>query len=138
MTRPRTSGRRLSLRPLLLVPLLAAGGCAAPLGVPPVAVVEQARRVPSYSARLGGALAASEVMDLPTGVRSPRLVSYVARWGAALPAHVDANLADGTRLKVSVQEPEAPAPLGEAAFAEPPHEGYHAITLDQARTLWSR
>jgi len=208
MTRPRTSGRRLSLRPLLLVPLLAAGGCAAPLVVPPVAVVEQARRVPSYSARLdvslrgkdlrartrvlvgfrrpdalrievpgpagarliavaqgerlwavfpaeraiytgaaraedlaallGVALAPSEVMDLLTGVRSPRLVSYVARWGAGLPAHVDATLADGTRLKVSVQEPEAPAPLGEAAFAEPPHEGYHAITLDQARTLWSR
>lgn len=208
MTRPRTSGRRLSLRLLLLVPLLPAGGCAVRRVVPPVAVTEQARRVPSYSARLdvslrgpdlrartrvlvgfrrpdglrielpgpagarlvavaqgerlwavfpaeraiytgaaraedleallGVALAPSEVMDLLTGVRSPRLVAYEARWGAALPAHVDATFRDGTRLKVSVQEPEAPASLGEAAFAEPPHEGYRAITLDEARTLWSR
>src|SRR3954451_24578550 len=52
MTRPRTSGRSLLLRVLPFVPLLAAGGCAAPLAVPPVAVVEAARQVPSYSARL--------------------------------------------------------------------------------------
>ena len=53
MTRPRSSARSLS-RPslVLLAATLGAGGCAAPLAIPPVAVTSQARIVPSYSARL--------------------------------------------------------------------------------------
>jgi hypothetical protein len=208
MTRPRTSGRSLRLRELLLPALLAAGGCAAPLAVPPAAVVEQARKVASYTARLdvslkgkdvrartrvlagfrrpdalrievpgpagarlvavaagdrlwavfpseraiytgaaraadfeqllGLALAPAEVMDLLTGVRSPRLLSYEARWGAALPRRIDATLPDGARLRVTVEDPDTSPTLGDDAFREPAHEGYRALTGEQARALWSR
>jgi hypothetical protein len=207
MTRPRSSGR--SPHPLLVLAVaLAAARCAAPLAVPPATVVDQARRVGSYSASvdvslrgrdvrartralvafrrpsdlrielpgptgvrlvavahggrlwavfpadravfagaaraedleslLGVALAPSEVIDLLTGVASPRLRAYRARWGAALPRQIDATLPDGARLKVTVADADAPAALGEAAFAEPPHEGYRMIDADQARALWSR
>jgi hypothetical protein len=84
------------------------------------------------------ALAPAEVMDLLTGVRVAGVRSYAARWGASLPRQVEATLADGTRLKVTVEAPEAPATLGESAFAEPPHDGYRSLTADEARTLWSR
>jgi hypothetical protein len=190
------------------VPALAAAGCAAPLAVPPAAVVEQARRVATYSASmevalrgqdvrartralvafrrpgdlrieipgpsgvrlvavargdrlwavfpadravytgaaraedlqslLGVALAPGEVIDLLTGVASPRLIAYRVRWGPALPRQIEATLPDGARLKATVADADAPATLGEVAFAEPPHEGYRAIDADQARALWSR
>jgi hypothetical protein len=102
------------------------------------AVYTGAARAEDFEALLGVALAPAEVMDLLTGVRPSRLRSYEARWGAALPRHVDATLTDGTRLKVAVEEPEAPASLGPSAFTEPPHEGYRAVSSEQARTLWSR
>ncbi len=207
MTRPRSSGRSPHTS-LILAVALAAAGCAAPLAVPPLAVVEQARRVPTYSASLevslrgkdvrartrallafrrpgdlrieipgptgvrlvavargdrlwavfpadravyvgaaraedleallGVALAPGEVIDLLTGVASPRLRAYRVRWGAALPRQIDATLPDGARLKATVADADAPATLGEAAFAEPPHEGYRTIDADQARALWSR
>jgi len=207
MTRPRSSGR--SPHPsLALAVALAAAGCAAPLAVPPATVVDEARRVASYSANvevslrgkdvrartralvafrrpdalrievpgptgvrlvavargerlwavfpadravfvgaaraedlealLGVALAPPEVMDLLTGVASPRLRAYRVRWGATLPRQIDATLPDGARLKVTVAGADAPATLGEAAFIEPPHEGYRTIDADQARALWSR
>jgi hypothetical protein len=209
MTRPRSSTRNLA-GPflLLLAATLGAAGCAASLAVPPVAVVETARTVPTYSARLGVtlrgpelrartpvllafrrpdalrieipgpagarviavaagdrlwavfpseralysgaarpadlesllgvALAPSEIMDLLTGVANPRLRSYRARWGAAFPRQVEATLPDGARLKATVEEVEAPATaLGPTAFTEPPHEGYRAVTIDEARSLWS-
>ncbi len=207
MTRPRSSGRSPH-PPLVLAVALAAAGCAAPLAVPPGTVLDQARRVPSYSASvevslrgkevrartralvafrrpgdlrievpgpagarlvavahgdrlwavfpadravyagaaraedleslLGVALAPSEVMDLLTGVASPRLRAYRARWGAALPRQIEATLPDGARLKVTVADADAPATLGDAAFAEPAHEGYGTVDADQARALWSR
>ena len=204
----RGPGRRRWTARLLLWPAAVAGAsCAAPLAIPPAAVVEQARLVPSYSARLdvslrgpdlrahtrvllafrrpdalrielpgptgarliavargerlwavfpaeravysgaaraedlgsllGVALAPSEVMDLLTGVPSARLRSYRARWGAALPRHIDATLPDGARLQATVEDAEAPARLGEPAFAEPPHAGYRPVDGDQARSLWS-
>jgi hypothetical protein len=208
MTRPRSSGRRPpGPSILILAATLGAAGCAAPLAVPPTAVVEQARLVPSYSARLrvslrgkdlrartpvllafrrpdalrievpgpagarviavaegdrlwavfpseravyagaagaedmesllGVALAPSEVMDLLTGIASPRLRSYRARWGAALPRRIEATLPDGARLKATVEDAEAPATLGAAAFTEPPHAGYRTIDKGEARSLWS-
>ena len=55
MTRPRSSdpNRARSPRLLLLLAVGAGASCAAPLAVPPAAVLEQARVVPSYSASLG-------------------------------------------------------------------------------------
>jgi hypothetical protein len=209
MTRPRTSGRNpnASVRSLLLTAALGAGGCAAPLAVPPAHIVDQARRAASYSARLevslrgpalrartrvllafrrpdalrievpgpagarlvavtrggrlwavfpseraafsgaaraddlesllGIALEPSEVMDLLVGAPSPRVPEYRVRWGTALPREVRATLPDGARLRVTVEDAEAPAPLGEKAFAEPPHEGYRAVDAEEARALWS-
>lgn len=102
------------------------------------AVYTGAAHAEDLESLLGVALAPPEVMDLLTGLASPRLRSYRARWGAALPRQIDATLPDGARLKVSVEDAEAPAALGEAAFAEPPHEGYRPIDADEARMLWSR
>ena len=210
MTRPRSSdpSRARGPRLLLLLAVGAGASCAAPLAIPPAAVLEQARVVPSYSARLnvtlrgpelrartrvllafrrpdglrieipgptgarlvavargerlwavfpaeravfegaaraadlesllGVALAPAEVMDLLIGVPSPRVRAYRARWGAALPRQIDATLPDGARLKVTVEDAEAPATtLGPSAFTEPPHEGYRSVDADQARALWS-
>ena len=64
MTRPRSSdpsrarGPRLAL---VLAATAAVASCAAPLAVPPAAVLEQARVVPSYSASLGVTLRGPEL-----------------------------------------------------------------------------
>ena len=41
-------------------------------------------------------------------------------------------------LKASVEDPEAGAALPDAAFTEPPHEGYRVVDAEEARSLWSR
>jgi len=89
-------------------------------------------------ALLGVALEPAEVMDMLVGVPSPRLKRYVAAWGPALPRRLEATLPDGAVLKASVEDPEAGAALPDAAFAEPPHDGYRVVDADEARTLWSR
>src|SRR5438105_1605751 len=102
------------------------------------AVFTGAARADDLASLLGVALSPGEVMDLLVGAPPPRLRSYRAAWGPSLPREIRATLPDGARLSVAVDDAEAPAVLGETAFAEPPHEGYRAITADQARTLWSR
>jgi hypothetical protein len=103
------------------------------------AVYSGAARAEDFESLLGVALSPAEVMDLLTGAGSPRLRSYQARWGASLPRQIDSTLPDGARLKVGVEDAQAPAAtLGEGAFREPPHEGYRAIGADEARSLWSR
>jgi len=89
-------------------------------------------------ALLGVALEPAEVMDMLVGVPSPRLKRYVAAWGPALPRRLEATLPDGATLKASVDDPEAGGALPDAAFAEPPHEGYRAVDAEEARSLWSR
>ena len=63
MTRPRSSDPSRARRPrlILLLALGAGASCAAPLAIPPAAVVEQARVVPSYSARLDVSLRGPEL-----------------------------------------------------------------------------
>jgi len=63
MTRPRSSDPSRARRPrlILLLAVGAAASCAAPLAIPPAAVVEQARVVPSYSARLDVSLRGPEL-----------------------------------------------------------------------------
>jgi hypothetical protein len=72
MTRPRSSTRRLS-GPflLLLAATLGAAGCASSLALPPVATVETARTVPTYSARLGVTLRGPELR-----ARTPVLLAF--------------------------------------------------------------
>lgn len=85
---------------------------------------------------LGIALSPAEVMDLLLGIASPRVREYRARWGAELPRELQATLPDGGRLKATVESATLDAELPEAAFAEPPSEGYRAIDAAEARRLW--
>ena len=88
-------------------------------------------------ALLGVALEPAEVMDLLVGIPSPRLKRYAAAWGPALPRLIEATLPDGATLKATVEAPEAGAAIADAAFAEPPHEGYRSVDAEEARSLWS-
>jgi len=94
-------------------------------------------RASQLEALLGVALDPAEVMDLLVGVPSPRLKRYVAAWGSALPRRIEATLPDGGTLKATVEDPEMGRALLDAAFAEPPHEGYRSVDAEEARSLWS-
>jgi outer membrane lipoprotein-sorting protein len=85
---------------------------------------------------LGVALSPAEVMDLLVGAPSPRVRDYRARWGPSLPRELQATLPDGGRLKVAVESVTLDPDLPDAAFAEPPHEGYRALDAAEARRLW--
>ena len=89
-------------------------------------------------ALLGVALTPSEVMDLLVGAPPPQLKAYQARWGPLLPEQISATLADDTRLKLEIEQPELSPPLPLEAFADPPHEGYRPIGADEARELLGR
>lgn len=89
-----------------------------------------------FEALLGVALAPREVMDLLVGTPPPRLRAYAARWRAGAPARIDATLPDGGRLRVTVDEAELGAAVPDRAFEEPPHEGFRAVTAEEARGLW--
>jgi len=88
-------------------------------------------------ALLGVPLTPGEVIDLLLGVPSPRLRRYDAHWGPDLPRRIDATLPDGGRLRLTVEEAERGVDLPAAAFEEPPHAGYRAVDVDEARTLWT-
>jgi hypothetical protein len=102
------------------------------------AVFSGQARAEDFESLLGVALAPAEVMDLLTGAPSPRVRDHRVEWGAALPRRVRATLPDGARIDVRIEDAEAPAALGPAAFTEPPHAGYRAVDAEQARALWSR
>jgi outer membrane lipoprotein-sorting protein len=85
---------------------------------------------------LGIALGPSEVMDLLVGTPSARVREYQVRWGPALPRELRATLPDGGRLKVTVEAATLDADVPDAAFLEPPHDGYRAIDAAEARKLW--
>ena len=87
---------------------------------------------------LGVGLAPSEVMDLLVGVPSPRLRRYSARWGAEWPRRIQAELPDGARLRIEVEDVEAGAPPPTEAFAPPPHHGFRRVDATEARELWGR
>jgi hypothetical protein len=101
------------------------------------AVFQGAATPSELEALLGVPLSPPEVIDLLLGVPSPRLRRYDARWGEDLPRRIDAVLPDGGRLRVSVEEAERGVELSPAAFADPPHEGYRAVPVEEARSLWS-
>jgi hypothetical protein len=89
-----------------------------------------------FESLLGVALTPPEVMDLLVGAPPARLRAYEARWRGPLPARIEATLPDGGRLKVAVEEPDTQGTISDAAFAEPPHDGYRVVTADEARRLW--
>ena len=89
-----------------------------------------------FEALLGVALAPREVMDLLVGVPPARLRAYSARWRGNAPARIDATLPDGGVLRVTVEDADLGAAVPDLAFAEPPHDGYRAVTAEEARGLW--
>lgn len=88
-------------------------------------------------ALLGVALTPPEVMDLLVGVPPTGVRAFTARWGPEAPRRIEADLADGTRLWVTVEEPRLGDALPERAFLDPPHDGYRPVGADEARGIWS-
>jgi hypothetical protein len=74
-------------------------------------------------------------MDVLVGIRPANARDYRVRWGRTLPRRIEAELADGTRLTVSVDEAEGGVALPAVAFEPPPHEGYRPTDTDEARRL---
>jgi hypothetical protein len=102
------------------------------------AVYAGAADAPSMEALLGVALTPAEVMDLLLGTAPARLARAEFRWGPRLPRSVDAWLPDGSRVRMTIEEAEAGAPLPPAAFAPPPAEGHRRVDVEEARSLWAR
>jgi hypothetical protein len=89
-------------------------------------------------ALFGVALSPSELFDLLVGVPAKSLKRYEVRWGPALPREVRAILPDGGKLVAKVADAEVDAALPDAAFADPPHEGFRDVDAGEARRLWAR
>ena len=102
------------------------------------AVLESEATAADLEALLGVALSPPQLMDVLVGVAPPGLLEYRAQWGGTLPRRVEARLADGTRLKVTVDEAEAGVDLPEAAFVPPPHAAYRPVDAGEARRLLGR
>ena len=99
------------------------------------AVLESEATAADLEALLGVALSPPQLMDVLVGVAPPGLLEYRAQWGGTLPRRVEARLADGTRLKVTVDEAEAGLHLPDAVFELPPHESYRPVDAHEARRL---
>jgi hypothetical protein len=99
------------------------------------AFLESAATAEDLEALLGVALSPRELMDLFVGVAPEGLRDYEAQWGDTLPRRVQALLADGTRIKATVDDAEAGVDLAQAVFDPPPHPGYRRVDADEARRL---
>jgi hypothetical protein len=99
------------------------------------AFLESAATAEDVEALLGVMLSPRELMDVLVGVAPAGLREYRAQWGDTLPRRVEAILADGTRLKATVDDAETGLDLPEAAFDPPPHPGYRRVDADEARRL---
>jgi len=102
------------------------------------AFLESAATAGDLAALLGVALSPPELMDVLVGVTPAGLRDYEVQWGDTLPRHVEAHLADGTRLKATVDDAETDLDLAEAVFLPPPHPGYRRVDADEARRLLGR
>jgi hypothetical protein len=87
-------------------------------------------------ALLGVALTPAEVMDMLVGAPPRDARAFTARWGPEAPLRIEADLADGTRLRLTIEEPRLDPALSERAFLDPPHEGYRPVGADEARGIW--
>ena len=99
------------------------------------AFLESEATAADLEALLGVALSPEELMDVLVGKAPPGLRDYRAEWGKALPRRVDALLADGTRLKATVDDAEAGLDLPDAAFDPPPARRPPRVDADEARRL---
>jgi hypothetical protein len=99
------------------------------------AFLESEATAADLEALLGVALSPEELMDVLVGKAPPGLRDYRAEWGEALPRRVEALLADGTRLRATVDDAETGLDLAEAVFDPPPHTGHRRVDPDEARRL---
>ena len=99
------------------------------------AFLERPATPAGLEALIGVALAPAELMDVLAGARPAGAREYRADWGPVWPRRIEAVLADGTRLRATVDEADAGAELGPAAFDPPPHPGYREVDADEARRL---
>ncbi len=99
------------------------------------AVLERDASPAQFESLIGIALDPEQLMDLLVGVPPKGTREYQARWGPALPRRIDAVLADGTRVKATVEDADAGEGLATAAFDPPPRQGYRPIDADEARRL---
>jgi hypothetical protein len=99
------------------------------------AVLESEAGPADLEALIGIALSPSQLMDLLVGVPPKDARDYQARWGPRLPKRIEAILADGTKVKASVDEADAGETVADAAFDPPAHAGYRPIDADEARRL---
>jgi len=88
-------------------------------------------------ALLGVALEPAEVMDLLVGTPPKDVRGFEARWGPEAPRRIKAQLPDGTRIDLTIEEPRLSPELPERAFLDPPHQGYRPVDAEEARALWS-
>jgi len=87
---------------------------------------------------LGVGLLPGEVIDLLLGIEPPGIRDYRVGWGDELPERIRATLRDGAKLELVIEEPLTEPAVPEAAFEPPASTGYRAVTLSEARELWSR
>lgn len=99
------------------------------------AFLESEATAADLEALLGVALSPGELMDVLVGKAPAGLRDYRAEWGEALPRRVEALLADGTRLRATVDDAETGLELAEAVFDPPPRSGYRRVDADEARRL---
>jgi outer membrane lipoprotein-sorting protein len=99
------------------------------------AVLESEASPAGFESLIGIALRPEELMDLLVGVAPAGARRYEARWGTVLPSRIDAVLADGTKLTVTVEDADAGESLAAAAFDPPPHAGHRGVDADEARRL---
>ena len=99
------------------------------------AVLESDASPSGFESLIGIPLRAEQLMDLLVGVAPTGARDYEARWGRTLPMRIEAVLADGTRVKATVEEADAGETLAAAAFDPPPHPGYRPIDAGEARRL---
>jgi hypothetical protein len=97
------------------------------------AVFEGRATAADLGALLGVALEPAEVMDLLVGTAPRQARGYQARWGPEAPRRIKAELPDGTRIDLTIEEPRLGADLPERAFLDPPHAGYRPVGAEEAR-----
>lgn len=92
----------------------------------------------AMQALLGIALTPEAMMDVLAGAGSAEVREYRADYRAGLPRRLSATLSDGSRLRITVEDAQAPAMLPAAVFQPPAHPGYRRLSSDEVVDLWAR
>lgn len=92
----------------------------------------------AMQALLGIALEPEAMMDVLAGAGSDQVREYRADYRAGLPRRLSATLSDGSRLRVTVEDVQAPVTLPAAAFQAPAHPGYRRLDAEEVVDLWAR